>query len=138
MQSLPLPTWPNLGATCSGVCGRDAAQVVRVASKTGGVVAYTTAQSPGLAAPQQRTLAGRGSGGAGLAQQEQLAAPSATEPPRPLEPSSPAPPPAAFEGFDGLGNDEAAYSLAQVRGCGSALGPRIRVGLPRHEWAAEC
>eukprot|EP00198_Chlamydomonas_reinhardtii_P014091 XP_001703428.1 predicted protein [Chlamydomonas reinhardtii] len=90
-------------------------QVVRVASKTGGVVAYTTAQSPGLAAPQQRTLAGRGSGGAGLAQQEQLAAPSATEPPRPLEPSSPAPPPAAFEGFDGLGNDEAAYSLAQLR-----------------------
>ncbi|KAG2442676.1 hypothetical protein HXX76_002759 [Chlamydomonas incerta] len=105
----------STGSTVAEHVAAAGQQVVRVASKTGGVVAYTTAQSSGMAAPQQHTLAGRGGGGAGLAQQEQLAAPSAAEPPRPLEPSSPAPPATAFEGFDGLGNNETAYSLAQLR-----------------------
>ncbi|KAG2450186.1 hypothetical protein HYH02_000288 [Chlamydomonas schloesseri] len=109
----------STGSTVAEHVAAAGNQVVRVASKTGGVVAYTTAQSPGLTGQQQqqRAIAGRGGGLQPQPQQEQeqLAAPSATEPPRPLSPSSPAPPVTAFEGFDGLGNDEAAYSLAQLR-----------------------
>ncbi len=78
-------------------------------------MAYTTAQSPGMAGQQQQQRAMAGRGGGLQPQQDQLAAPSAAEPPRPLSPSSPAPAASIFEGFDGLGNDEAAYSLAQVR-----------------------